>query len=52
MRSLVNSKQTAGCYNLKWNARDDQGNSVATGLYFVKMQAGSFVQVNKILFIK
>ncbi len=45
--TLVNKKQSAGTYNVDWNASD-----FASGVYYYKIQAGTFVQSKKLLFIK
>jgi hypothetical protein len=45
--SLVNSAQTAGDYSVTFNA-----SNLASGVYFYRLQAGSFVQTKKMLLIK
>jgi len=44
---LVDSVQPAGIHEIKVNAVN-----YATGMYFYKIEAGSFVQVKKMLLIK
>jgi len=44
---LYDAKKPAGYHNLVWNAVNRP-----TGIYFIKMQAGSFVQVNKCVLVK
>jgi PKD repeat protein len=41
-----------GRHQLEWNWRDDAGRKVASGVYFVKMVAGEFTEVNKVVLIK
>ncbi len=52
IKNLVNTQQAAGYYNLKWDATDMYGNSVSTGIYFVKMQSGDFTKIHKMTFEK
>ena len=41
-----------GIYELTWNGKDDMGNTVSTGVYFVRLQVGSEMMVNKIMALK
>jgi hypothetical protein len=38
-----------GRHQLEWDWRDDAGRKVASGIYFVKMNAGDFVETNKVV---
>jgi len=44
---LVNQDMNAGYHNLKWNAA-----GYSSGVYFYRMEADNFVQVNKMLLLK
>jgi len=44
---LANSEYTAGSYSVKWNA----GN-FSSGVYFYRIQAGSFTETKKLLLVK
>jgi hypothetical protein len=44
---LVNGYQNAGTYTTNFNA-----SNLASGIYFYRMEAGSFVKVNKMLLLK
>lgn len=50
--TLVNEPKEAGTHQVIWNGQDDQSNSVASGLYVYRIQAGAFVQSKKLLFMK
>lgn len=50
--SLYDQEQTVGTHSMAWNARDDHGYKSSSGVYFLKMQAGSFSQVKKMLLAK
>lgn len=52
IRTLVNEKQAAGSYNVFWDGRDEQGNEVATGIYFYKLSSGSFIKIKKMSMLK
>jgi len=52
IRSLFNGKQNPGRYTISWDGKSDNGLSVATGVYLVRMQAGKFVSVRKVLLTK
>ena len=49
---LIDSDQPAGQGSIIWNGKNDAGMSVAAGLYFYKMQAGTFHQTNKMILLK
>jgi hypothetical protein len=44
---LVNEEQSAGWKEVEWNARN-----VASGIYFYKITAGSFVETKKMMVVK
>jgi hypothetical protein len=52
VRVLVNEQKPQGRHFTTWNGRNDAGESVASGVYFYRMQAGSFVQAKKLVFLK
>ena len=53
VRTLVAESQSAGRYVVEWDATDDRGYSVSSGMYFYLLQAGdAFRQVKKMLLLK
>ena len=52
IRSLVNSKQTAGYRSIQWNATNNAGSPVSAGLYLYTIQAGDFRQAKKMVLLK
>ena len=50
--TLVNEEQPAGSYSVNWQGKDDNGNSVASGVYFFQLRAESFFKVNKMLLLR
>ncbi|MDH4337715.1 MAG: HYR domain-containing protein [Candidatus Krumholzibacteria bacterium] len=52
VRLLVDASQPAGSHNAVWNGVDDSGRSLTSGIYFVRMIAGSYVETRKIVMLK
>jgi hypothetical protein len=52
IRSLVNSKQTAGYLSIVWDATNNLGEPMSAGMYIYTIQAGSFRQVRKMILLK
>ncbi len=50
--TLLARQASAGTHEVFWNARDAYGNAVSSGVYLVRMQAGSNHQSRKILYIR
>jgi hypothetical protein len=52
IRTLVSEKQKAGRYTVKWDGRDQRGNILPSGFYFLRLETGDTKETRKILFIK
>jgi len=52
VNNLVNRNQRRGYKSVQWNATNNQGQPVSTGLYFYTIQAGDFIQTKKMLLLK
>lgn len=52
IRRLVNSVQEAGQHHFVWDATDDSGLRVSSGLYICKLTTGSFVSHAKLILTK
>ncbi len=52
VKTLINKEQPAGHHSVIWDARNSAGHKVSTGLYFYRMQAGSFNQVKRMILLK
>jgi hypothetical protein len=50
--TLVNEKQKPGVYNVTWDGTDMTGRQVSAGVYFYRIQAGSFIQTHKMMYLK
>ena len=52
VRTLVNTNQTPGQKIAIWDALDDQGLKVASGLYVYKLKASDYIKSRKMLLMK
>ncbi len=52
VKTLVCSKYQPGSYTVIWDGKNENGLSVASGTYLVRMQTGEFVDTRKILLLK
>lgn len=50
--ALVDREVQAGNYSVQWDGRDTAGRQVASGVYFYRMQAGSFSNIRKMVLLK
>jgi choice-of-anchor A domain-containing protein/uncharacterized repeat protein (TIGR01451 family)/TQXA domain-containing protein len=50
--TLVNTNQNAGRYQVIWNATDNFGRKISSGIYFYTIEAGKFTKTNKMILIK
>lgn len=52
VKTLVNETQTAGNHSVVWNGTDDSNKSVSSGIYFYKLETGSFNSTRKMMLVK
>ncbi len=53
VRTLVAEHQSAGRYVVEWDATNDSGQSLSSGMYFYRLQAdGAFLEVKKMLLLR
>lgn len=52
VHSLVNAEMNAGMHQLQWNGKDDNGNSVSSGIYYYRMKSGKFSSTRKMVLMK
>ncbi|MXX36736.1 MAG: T9SS type A sorting domain-containing protein [Gemmatimonadetes bacterium] len=53
VRTLIAEYQSAGRYAVEWDATNDSGHSLSSGMYLYRLQAGGeFLKVKKMLLLK
>jgi hypothetical protein len=52
VRTLVDSFQQAGEHSMVWDAKDDERNSVASGIYFYRLEAGDVNLQRKMILLR
>ncbi len=52
VRTLVNSNFEEGVHSVSWDATDNFGNRVTSGVYIYRIEAGNFMQHKKMVLLK
>ena len=52
VRQLISQFNSAGRYSVQWDARDNQGRGVASGVYIARVEAGTSTLSQKMLLLK
>ncbi len=52
VRSLVNSKFSAGVHNVVWDGKSNTGQLVASGIYIYQIKAGKFTKSMKMYLMR
>jgi hypothetical protein len=52
VRTLVDEERPAGVQKVYWHGRNDYGQPVASGVYFIEMRTGSFRDIRKAVLLK
>lgn len=52
VKTLVNDVQSAGSHTEVWNGSNDNGETVGSGIYFMKMRAGNVESTKKMVLMK
>jgi flagellar hook assembly protein FlgD len=52
VKTLVNTDQQRGIHNVVWNADNNFGAKVSSGMYIYRVVAGNKVQVRKMVLLK
>jgi flagellar hook assembly protein FlgD len=50
--TLVDGHQNAGVKSVIWDGKDNAGKAVSSGVYFYKIDAGSFHESKKMIMLK
>jgi len=52
VRTLVDGQRKAAAQTITWDGRDTRGTRVAAGIYFYRLEAGTFVQTKKMVVVR
>jgi hypothetical protein len=52
VRTLVNVYQTAGLHSVRWNGKHNSGQTVVSGIYIYRIEAGNVVQSRKMVLLQ
>lgn len=52
VRTLAEGPHEAGYYRVVWDGKDNNGNQAASGLYLIRMEAGTFSEGRKMLLVR
>ena len=52
VRTLVDQSQAAGSYQIRWDALDQRGVSLSTGIYIARLSYPNGVQTQRLLYLK
>ena len=52
VRTLAQGSHEPGRYRIMWNATNDYGQALSSGMYIYRIQAGDFVSVKKLILMK
>ena len=52
IKTLVNGKQNAGVYKITWNATNDYGERVSTGIYIYRLITEKYTSTKKMIVLK
>jgi flagellar hook assembly protein FlgD len=52
IKTLKNGKAKRGYYSVIWDAKDENGAGVSTGIYFIKLTSLSLLETQKVLYLK
>ncbi|HWR82070.1 MAG TPA: T9SS type A sorting domain-containing protein [Candidatus Deferrimicrobium sp.] len=52
VKTIVDQRLAPGRYVARWDGTDEAGTSVATGIYFYRLEAGGFTETKKMVLVK
>jgi len=52
IKTLVNEKQVMGTHTVIWDGRDNAGEKVSNGIYFLKFHAGEYSSARKLIMLR
>ena len=52
VRTLINNEERFGYQSVQWDAKNDDGDNVSSGVYFYQIRSSNFNAVGKLVFVK
>ncbi|RPI74296.1 MAG: T9SS C-terminal target domain-containing protein [Ignavibacteriales bacterium] len=52
IKTLINEELNNGVYSVQWNGDNNSGEKVSSGIYFYRIEAGSYINSRKMLLLK
>ena len=52
VRKLISGQRAAGNHIVQWNANDELGNRMSSGIYYYRVKCGEYQQTNKMILMK
>ncbi len=52
IRTLINQEKNPGTYSASWDGENDFGDSVNSGIYFLKFSSDKFSEIKKMTLLK
>jgi flagellar hook assembly protein FlgD len=52
VRSLVDESLNSGTYQVTWDAKNDRGEKVPSGVYFYRLTSGDVSEVRKMILLR
>ncbi len=52
VRTLISNTLSAGTHSVTWDAKDQEGNDLPSGVYHYSIKAGTFQAMDKMLYVK
>jgi len=52
IKTLVNERQGAGTYQIRWDGQDNTGQRISSGVYLYRLTAGSFIETRKMVLLR
>jgi flagellar hook assembly protein FlgD len=52
VKTMVNEEKLPGGYQVIWDAKDQNGEEVSSGIYFYRFESGKYVETKKMILLK
>jgi hypothetical protein len=52
VRELVSQQQLPGIYRVHWDGKSDNGREISSGIYLIRLEAGKFQQIRKVVLVR